>query len=52
MKERTAANNMIVEILFQTEIKQKKIDSELSCLYLKHIIRKDIVNGVRDVVVG
>ena len=27
MKERTAANNMIVEILFQTEIKQKKIDS-------------------------
>ena len=27
MKERTAENNMIVEILFQTEIKQKKIDS-------------------------
>ena len=27
MKERTAANNMIVEILFRTEIKQKKVDS-------------------------
>ena len=48
---------MLIETLFQTVIKEKKRKEkkkrfELSCLYLKHIIWKDIVNGVRGVAVG